>query len=220
MYKIYSIGQLNGNICICERMCSMWMKGLLLLSLGALMLIAGCGASKGYVNDQVGEVRAEYQAEINELKAKAALNSDDIKKLQTLSSQLSEKTEMALNQAKGFENYQVIWEGTINFDYDSYEIRQVDEERLGELGKKMTDYPRALLEIVGHTDQSGSKKYNMQLGLQRSESVKRFLINNYGVALYRMFVASEGEAKPVSLPDEKNANSKNRRVVLKLWGEL
>ncbi len=198
----------------------MWMKGLILISMFALLTIAGCGASKGYVNQSVDEVRAEYQAEINELKAKAALNSDDIKKLQTLSNQLSEKTEMALNEAKGFENYQVIWEGVVNFDYDSYEIRDVDKDRLGELGKKMTDYPRSLLEVVGHTDLTGSKKYNFELGLQRAEAVKRYLINNYGIALYRMFDASEGEEKPVALPDEKNANSKNRRVVLKLWGEL
>jgi len=197
----------------------MWMKGLILISMFALVLVAGC-ASKGYVNQEVEEVRSEYQAEINELKAKAALNSDDIKKLQTLSNQLSEKTEMALNEAKGFENYQVIWEGVVNFDYDSYEVRGVDKDRLGELGKKMTDYPRSLLEMIGHTDQSGPNKYNLQLGLQRAESVKRFLINNYGIALYRMFVASEGKMKPVALPDEKNANSKNRRVVLKLWGEL
>lgn len=197
----------------------MWMKGLILISMFALVLVAGC-ASKGYVNQEVDEVRSEYQAEINELKAKAALNSDDIKKLQTLSNQLSEKSEMALNEAKGFEKYQVIWEGVVNFDYDSYEVRDVDKDRLGELGKKMTDYPRSLLEMIGHTDLSGSNKYNLQLGLQRAESVKRFLINNYGIALYRMFVASEGKMKPVALPDEKNANSKNRRVVLKLWGEL
>ncbi len=198
----------------------MWMKGLLLVSMLALLLIAGCGASKGYVNQKVDETRAEYQAEINELKAKAALNSDDIKKLQTLSSQLSEKTNLALNQAQGFENYQVIWEGTINYDYDSYDIRETDRESLSELGTKMTEYPRSLLEIIGHTDQSGSAKYNMTLGLQRAESVKRFLIDNYGVALYRMFTASQGKQKPVALPDEKNSNFRNRRVVLKLWGEL
>lgn len=197
----------------------MWMKGLILISMVALLMVAGC-ASKGYVNQEVEEVRAEYQAEINELKAKAALNSDDIKKLQTLSNQLSEKTDMALNEAKGYENYQVIWEGVVNFDYDEYDIRDVDKDMLGELGKKMTDYPRSLLEMIGHTDQTGPNKYNLQLGIQRAESVKRYLINNYGVALYRMFVASQGEQKPVALPDEKNANSKNRRVVLKLWGEL
>jgi outer membrane protein OmpA-like peptidoglycan-associated protein len=35
-----------------------------------------------------------------------------------------------------------------------------------------------------------------------------------------MYTVSHGESKPVALPDEKNANSKNRRVTLKLWGRL
>jgi OOP family OmpA-OmpF porin len=74
--------------------------------------------------------------------------------------------------------------------------------------------------LVGYTDQTGSSTYNFLLGRERAESVKRFLINNYGVALYRMFISSEGKLKPVALPDEKDANSKNRRVVLKLWGQL
>jgi outer membrane protein OmpA-like peptidoglycan-associated protein len=35
-----------------------------------------------------------------------------------------------------------------------------------------------------------------------------------------MFTVSHGEDKPVAMPDEKDANQKNRRVVLKLWGQL
>jgi outer membrane protein OmpA-like peptidoglycan-associated protein len=197
----------------------MWMKGFMFLALVAVLIISGC-ASKGYVNETVDGAVAAQQAEIEELKAKAALNTDDIKKLQTLSAQLSDKADMALNKAKGFENYQVIWEGVINYDFDSYELTQIAMDNLEELGVKMTDYPRSLLELIGHTDQTGPDTYNFELGMKRAESVKRFLIDNYGVALYRMFTASQGENKPVALPDETNANSKNRRVVLKLWGEL
>ena len=193
------------------------MFGVLLMA--AVLLIAGC-ASKGYVDQRVAEAQAQSDAQINELKAKAALNADDIKKLQTLSDQLSTKTEMALNEAKGFENYQVIWEGTVNFDYDSFELTQVAKEKLEELGTKMIDHPRSLLEIEGHTDKSGSAKYNLELGQKRSDAVKKFMIDQYGIALYRMFTASHGETKPVAMPDEKNAFTKNRRVVMKLWGQL
>ncbi len=197
----------------------MWVKtAVLFLGLAAL-LISGC-ASKGYVNKRVDETRTEQQAQIDELKAKAALNTDDIQKLQTLSAQLTEKTNMALNQAAGFEKYQIIWEATIYYDFDSFELNQVAKDNLEELGVKMTDNPRALLELVGHTDQTGPSTYNIELGQKRAEAVKRYLIDNYGVALYRMFTVSQGEYKPVALPDERNAHSKNRRVVLKLWGEL
>jgi len=40
------------------------------------------------------------------------------------------------------------------------------------------------------------------------------------VALYRMFIVSFGENKPIAMPDEANTNAKNRRVVLKLWGPM
>lgn len=195
------------------------MPRILIVLVAVILLMAGC-ASKGYVNQKMADVQADNEAKIKELKAQAALNSDDIKKLQTLSGELSEKTEMALNQSKGFENYQVIWEGVVNFDFDSFELTQLAKDQLEGLGMKMTDFPRSLLEIVGHTDQSGSSNYNLELGRKRSDAVKKYLIDQYGVALYRMFTASQGETKPVALPDEKNAYSKNRRVVLTLWGEL
>ncbi len=185
----------------------------------ALLLISGC-ASKGYVDQKMAEVKADSDAQIQELKAQAALNSDDVNKLKTLANDLSDKTDLALNQSKGFENYQVIWEGVVNFDFDSYELTDLAKDNLEGLGMKMTDYARALLEIVGHTDQSGSANYNLELGEKRSAAVKKYLIDQYGIALYRMFTASLGETKQVSLPDEKDAYSKNRRVVLTLWGEL
>jgi peptidoglycan-associated lipoprotein len=185
----------------------------------ALLLISGC-ASKGYVDQKMAEAKADSDAKIQELKAQAALNSDDVKKLQALANDLSEKTDLALNQSKGFENYQVIWEGTVNFDFDSAELSDLAKDNLEGLGMKMTDYARSLLEIVGHTDQSGSAKYNLKLGDARAAAVKKYLIDQYGVALYRMFTASQGETKPVALPDEKDAFSKNRRVTLTLWGEL
>jgi outer membrane protein OmpA-like peptidoglycan-associated protein len=197
----------------------MKLKVLLVLMASMALILSGC-ASKGYVDEKITEAQAQNEAKIQELESKAALNSEDIQKLQTLSGELSKKADMALNQAKGFENYQVIWEGVVNFDFDEYELTDMAKNQLDDLGMKMTDHPRSLLELVGHTDQTGSKSYNFELGIKRAESVKKYMIDQYGIALYRMFVATHGETKPVAMPDEKNANSKNRRVVLKLWGEL
>jgi outer membrane protein OmpA-like peptidoglycan-associated protein len=132
--------------------------------------------------------------------------------------ELSKKTDMALNQAKGFEDYQVIWEGTVNFGFDKYELDQLGMDNMEGLGQKMIDVPKSILEIAGHTDRTGSSSYNFQLGLKRAEAVKTFLVDKFGVGLYRMYTVSHGQSKPVALPDERNANSKNRRVVLKLWG--
>jgi outer membrane protein OmpA-like peptidoglycan-associated protein len=185
----------------------------------AAFLISGC-ASKGYVDEQMASMQAQHEAEMSTLKSQSGLNADEIKKLQELTSDLSGKTELALKQSKGFENYQVIAEAVINFDYDSYDLTQVAQDNLEAIGQKMIDYPRSLLEMAGHTDKTGTAKYNMMLGMKRAEATKKYLVDQFGVALYRMFTVTHGETKPIAMPDEKDANSKNRRVVLKLWGEL
>ncbi len=183
------------------------------------LLVAGC-ASKGYVDQRIAEVQAEMQAEMNTVKAQTALNADEIKRMQALTAELSDKADMALNEAKGFENYQVIWEGVVNFNFDSHELTQISRDYLEELGQKMIDYPRSLLEMTGHTDKTGPADYNLMLGKARAEAVQRYLVDQYGIALYRMFIVSQGENRPVAMGDERDANAKNRRVVLKLWGRL
>jgi len=197
----------------------MKLKFLLLLTVVAAFLIAGC-ASKGYVDTKIAEMQTKVESDVNKTQAQTTLNADEIKKLQEATVELSKKTDMALNQAKGFESYQVIWEGVVNFGFDSFELNEVAKETLEGLGKKMVENPRSLLEVAGHTDTRGSDNYNILLGMKRAESVKLYLTDQYAVALYRMFTISYGKTKPVALPDERDANARNRRVVLKLWGEL
>ena len=46
-----------------------------------------------------------------------------------------------------------------------------------------------------------------------------FLASRFGISLYRMFILSYGEDKPIAMPDENQAHAKNRRVALTVWGE-
>ena len=65
-----------------------------------------------------------------------------------------------------------------------------------------------------------SSKYNFLLGEKRASATKKYLAERFGTNLYRMFIVSYGEDKPVALPDESHANAKNRRVTLTIWGQL
>lgn len=197
----------------------MKVKLMLLFTAVALMLVAGC-ASKGYVDEQISAMQAKVDADMNEVKAKTDTNADEINKAKAQIADVSKKADQALVEAEGFVNYQVIWEGVVNYDFDSYDLNQMAMDNLEGLGQKMTDYPKSLLEIAGHTDKTGGASYNVTLGMKRSESVKKYLSDKYGISLYRMFTVSYGEDKPVAMPDEKDSNAQNRRVVLKLWGKL
>ncbi len=189
---------------------------LLLLTLS----IVGCGVNKDYVSQQIQDSESRTNAEIGTLRDKTDGNASEITKLRSLASQIDGKADLAINKAKGFENYQILWQGEVNFDFDSYAINGAAEQILMDAGDKMDQNPGSVIEIAGHTDKTGSASYNVLLGQQRASSAKRFLSEKFGVSLYRMFMISFGENKPVSMPGETESSSKNRRVSLTIWGPM
>jgi outer membrane protein OmpA-like peptidoglycan-associated protein len=134
-----------------------------------------------------------------------------------LASQLEKKTDMAINQAKGFESYQVIWEGEIYFEFNSSKLTAAAKEILDQAGDKMTVNRSAVMEVGGYTDPTGSAAYNLELGNRRAAAAKYYLVDNYGVNLYRLFMVSYGENKAIESTDTQVSYSKQRKVVLKIW---
>ncbi len=195
---------------------------LLLPVLGmiALVLLAGCGASKQYVDNAVAEERARSQSAVDNLKKSVDDNKASVEQLQSLTAQLETKTDMAINQAKGFESYQVIGEWEIFYDFNSTELTSNAIESMDQIGDKMIADRTTVLEIAGYTDPSGSKAYNMELGNKRSSAAKYYLVDNYGVNLYRMFVVSHGENKAMEATDGQVSYAKQRKVKIKLWGKM
>ncbi|MBI5266796.1 MAG: OmpA family protein [candidate division Zixibacteria bacterium] len=192
------------------------MKSLVTIA-SVLLIMTGCGVKKDFVSQQIAESEARTSAKIGAVDQRTGA---DLERLQRLTDEYSKKADMALNKASGFENYQVIWSGEINFSFDSWEVDKVAEQILSEAGQKMQDVPSALLEVAGHTDATGPAQYNFTLGERRADAAKRYLNDHFGVSLYRMFTISYGMSKPVALPDQKHSGAKNRRVSLKLWGPM
>ncbi len=190
-----------------------------ILVFASLALLTGC-ASKGFVEKQIRASESKTSAQLTDVSGRTGSVEAELEQLKALSNQLSEKTDMAINKAKGFENYRIIWQGEVNFDFDSYDITPLTEQSLMEVGQKLEEHPEGLVELVGHTDMTGSNTYNLLLGERRAESVKRFLADHFGISLYRMFTLSYGKQKPLELPDQANTNHKNRRVKILVWGRL
>jgi len=197
------------------------MKTLMVLILGLTLLTAsGCGVKKSYVDQSIADSEGRTNAKVATLQSDVKANQDQIAKMQALSAELSKKTDMALNKAAGFENFQPIWDGVINFDFNAFAISSNAELVLMEACEKLEQNPGAILEIGGHTDKTGSANYNVMLGQMRADAARRFLVERCGVSLYRMFDISYGKDKPIAMSDEMNAASKNRRVTLKIWGPM
>lgn len=196
------------------------MKKFTVALLALTLMFVGCGVNKDYVAQQIQDSETRTQAEIGTLSDKTDGNASEITKLRSLASELDSKADMAINKAKGFENYQVLWQGELNFDFDKGDINGAAEQILNEAGDKMEQNPGSVIEIVGHTDKTGSTNYNLMLGEQRAASSKRFLSERFGISLYRMFIISYGENKPVADSGEMSNSSKNRRVALTIWGPM
>ena len=196
------------------------MKRTLIVIVGLALLATGCGVNKAFVEEQINQSEARTDARLSTLKDQTDGNATEIARLQSLSRELSDKTGLASNEAKGYENYQIIWSGEIKFDFDSYEITDVAAATLDEAGQTMEQHPGSVIEIAGHTDRTGNSSYNLMLGEKRAGAAKRYLFERFGVSLYRLFIISHGEDKPVAMPDERQAASQNRRVIMKVWGQL
>jgi peptidoglycan-associated lipoprotein len=74
----------------------------------------------------------------------------------------------------------------------------------------------AYIEIEGHTDNAGPKDLNYRLGLERAESVKRYLYEHHQIPLHKINVISYGEEKPIAPNKTKDGRAQNRRVVIKV----
>lgn len=67
------------------------------------------------------------------------------------------------------------------------------------------------VSITGHTDDSGEEEYNNKLGMERAESIRKFL-SDKGVSEEQMRVQSKGETQPVAANDTDENRHANRRV--------
>ncbi len=76
------------------------------------------------------------------------------------------------------------------------------------------------IAIEGHTDSVGSAAYNMDLSIRRAESVKRYLVEHYGIPADRLITRGFGETRPVASNDTVWGRAQNRRVELVNLGPM
>ncbi|HWV94183.1 MAG TPA: OmpA family protein, partial [Vicinamibacterales bacterium] len=89
--------------------------------------------------------------------------------------------------------------------------------RLDQMVTQLKADPKGVfIEVEGHTDNVGEAAYNQQLGLERAETVKRYLYAQHQVPLHKINVISYGEDKPVAPNTTRTGRAQNRRVVVRI----
>lgn len=101
------------------------------------------------------------------------------------------------------------------FDHDKYELKPESYPELNRLLKFIDDYDVELIEIGGHTDNSGSEAYNKKLSNQRANAVKEYLML-HNCDAEKLKTVGYGASKPVSDNSTEEGRAKNRRVEIKI----
>ena len=100
----------------------------------------------------------------------------------------------------------------VHFKFMSHEIQSASFEMLDQVAQILKDNPQVLfVQIEGHTDRTGNRKFNMSLSLKRARAVADYL-SSKGVEKTRLSAKGYGDTRPVDYRNGPEANLSNRRV--------
>jgi len=105
----------------------------------------------------------------------------------------------------------------IFFEYQKSSLGPESQGELDRILKMMKEYPKLKIEVSGHTDNVGSREYNLKLSTQRAKSVADYLISN-GINKSRITFVGYGFDKPVSDNNSASGRKLNRRSEIKIIG--
>lgn len=97
------------------------------------------------------------------------------------------------------------------FAVDSSELRYDLRADLQALAGNLQDYPDTTVNIVGHTDDTGSESHNYDLSERRAQAVA-FTLEDGGVSPSRIRSFGQGESRPVASNITEEGRAQNRRV--------
>jgi outer membrane protein OmpA-like peptidoglycan-associated protein len=100
----------------------------------------------------------------------------------------------------------------INFDYNSAEISTRSLESVQALGRALSnsELKGSTFVVAGHTDAAGGEGYNQDLSERRADSIKRYLVDKYGISGTDLVTVGYGKSK-LKDPNQPMAEA-NRRV--------
>jgi OOP family OmpA-OmpF porin len=103
---------------------------------------------------------------------------------------------------------------TLDVEFDTNKAIVKDEYRneINKVADFMKTYPNTTAVIEGHTDNVDTAEYNQKLSEARANSVRQYLIDNFGIKASRLTAVGYGETKPIASNKTEEGRQKNRRV--------
>lgn len=103
--------------------------------------------------------------------------------------------------------------GSISFTSGSAALSQQVHPTLDKIAATLTEHPDSTIDVVGHSDSTGSAGANLDLARRRAQAVANYLTER-GVRRDRIRVESKGELEPIADNATESGRAQNRRVDL------
>jgi len=114
------------------------------------------------------------------------------------------------------EGIKITFDSGLMFGVDKSELSEASKQNLIELAETLKQYEETNILVEGHTDDTGSDDYNMDLSRRRAYSVEDFLTGN-GIEKKRMEITAYGEMQPAASNDTDEGRQQNRRVEVAIY---
>jgi len=194
-------------------------------TLCAALLATGCASNKrvdtleGDMNTKVGAVHERVDDVEGQVEANQTRLDSQGRRIDETSKTAQEALDRAIAAGKLAEGKfvfeTVLSDDNVRFGFDQAELGEEARTALDEFANQLkAENANVFIEIQGHTDSTGAEQYNLDLGEERSEAVRRYLNLEHGLPLHRIGVISYGEASPVADNGTREGRAQNRRVVL------
>ena len=103
----------------------------------------------------------------------------------------------------------------ITFATDQAAIQPQFRGTLDQVASTLAEFPKTMIDVLGHTDSDGAEAYNQTLSERRAQSVADYL-SSHGVQLARIATRGYGEMQPIASNETPEGKAQNRRVEIKV----
>jgi outer membrane protein OmpA-like peptidoglycan-associated protein len=204
--------------------------GFRILTATALATMLGACATSKSVDQKIAEAQSQnskkiesVEGQVEDLQTKQKATDVHLTQNDAAIAQLSQEAKDALKRAqdagvlaKGKVVFQETFkEDRIRFKVNKYDLNKDAESALDDFaGKVKALNEQYYVEIQGHTDDTGGRKLNDELGERRADEVRRYLSRSAQLPLNRMSTISYGDTLPAAPNKTKKGRAENRRVVI------
>ena len=216
----------------------MFKPSRLLIAASTAVLLAGCASQNPYDNQPPSSNKTATYGGLGALAGAAAgalINHDNRGKGALIGAAIggasgagygyyADKQEAELSQSmqgtgvevqRQGDQIKLIMPGNITFATDSSEIVSNFYAPLNNLASSFKQFNQNSIEIVGFTDSTGSRQYNMDLSQRRAQSVATYLTAQ-GVDGTRLSTRGAGPDQPIASNATADGRAQNRRVEVNL----